>query len=42
MKKENRKKETHLMVEQIVKEEMTAEHLKNQAADSDDDGIISV
>ena len=26
------------MVEQIIKEEMTAEQLKNQAADSDDDG----
>lgn len=38
VRKENRKKESHLLVEQIIKEEMTAEHLQNQAADSDDDG----
>ena len=37
-RKENKKKESHLLVEQIIKEEMTAEQLQNQAADSDDDG----
>ena len=38
MRRENRKKESHLLVEQIIKEELTAEQLQNQAADSDDDG----
>ena len=37
-RKENKKKESHLLVEQIIKEEMTAEQLQNQTADSDDDG----
>ena len=35
-RQENRKKESHALVEQIIKEELASEHLKAQAADSDD------